>query len=153
MKSVITYGTFDIFHIGHLNLLERLNELGDRTIVGLSTDQFNLGKSKTALMSYEDRKKILESNRYIDLVIPENTWEQKISDVQKYNVDIFAMGADWRGKFDFLSDYCKVIYLPRTSGISSTSIKRLSSDLSREHVRAMLDAVETMSQILKTFDE
>jgi len=124
MKKVITYGTFDLLHWGHINLLKRAKELGDYLIVALSTDEFNKIKNKEAYHSYENRKFILESIRYVDEVIPENNWDQKISDVVNHNVDIFVMGDDWKGKFDFLKDYCEVVYLPRTVGISTTKIKK-----------------------------
>ncbi len=124
MKKVITYGTFDLFHVGHVNILRRAKELGDYLIVALSSDEFNAIKNKTAYHSYEDRKKILEAIRYVDEVIPEYTWEQKIKDVQEHNVDVFVMGDDWEGKFDFLKEYCEVVYLPRTEGISTTKIKQ-----------------------------
>ncbi|KRL43309.1 glycerol-3-phosphate cytidyltransferase [Lacticaseibacillus manihotivorans DSM 13343 = JCM 12514] len=107
-----------------MRLLERAAALGDELIVGLSTDEFNAIKHKEAYHSYAHRKYILEAIRYVDKVIPENDWEQKISDVKKYNIDIFVMGDDWKGQFDFLKDYCQVIYLPRTEGISTTQIKR-----------------------------
>ncbi|GGH76572.1 glycerol-3-phosphate cytidylyltransferase [Pullulanibacillus pueri] len=123
MKKVITYGTYDLLHYGHINLLKRARELGDYLIVGLSTDEFNAGKHKEAYHSYENRKLILEAIRYVDEVIPENKWEQKIDDVIKNDVDIFVMGDDWEGKFDFLKDYCEVVYLPRTVGVSTTKIK------------------------------
>lgn len=123
MKTVLTYGTFDLLHWGHIRLLERAAELGDRLIVGLSTDEFNAEKHKEAYHSYEHRKYILEAIKYVDKVIPENAWDQKIGDVKDNNVDIFVMGSDWEGQFDFLKDYCKVIYLPRTDGISTTKIK------------------------------
>ncbi len=123
MKKVITYGTFDLLHVGHINLLRRAKELGDYLIVALSTDEFNAGKHKEAYHSYEDRKAILEAIKYVDEVIPEETWEQKIPDVVNNKVDVFVMGNDWEGKFDFLKDYCEVIYLPRTPGISTTQIK------------------------------
>ena len=123
MKRVITYGTFDLLHIGHINLLKRAKALGDYLIVGLSTDEFNRVKNKKAYYPYEDRKKILESIRYVDLVIPEVNWEQKVRDILEYKVDIFVMGDDWAGKFDELKDYCQVVYLPRTEGISTTQIK------------------------------
>lgn len=123
MKKVITYGTFDLLHVGHINLLRRAKELGDYLVVAISTDEFNAIKNKKAYYSFEDRKQILEAVRYVDKVIPENTWEQKIKDVQDNNIDIFVMGHDWEGKFDFLKDYCEVIYLPRTEGISTTKIK------------------------------
>lgn len=123
MKRVLTYGTFDLLHYGHVNLLKRAKELGDYLIVGLSTDEFNALKHKEAYHNYEHRKLILEAIRYVDLVIPEENWEQKVDDVKKYKVDIFVMGDDWKGKFDFLKDYCQVVYLPRTVGISTTKIK------------------------------
>ncbi len=124
MKKVITYGTFDLFHVGHVNILRRARELGDYLIVALSSDEFNAIKNKKAYHSYEDRKAILEAIRYVDEVIPEFTWEQKIKDVQEHNVDVFVMGDDWEGKFDFLKEYCEVVYLPRTEGISTTKIKQ-----------------------------
>lgn len=123
MKKVITYGTFDLLHVGHINLLRRAKELGDYLLVAISTDEFNAIKNKKAYYSYEDRKTILEAIKYVDEVIPENNWEQKIKDVQDNDIDIFVMGHDWEGKFDFLKDYCEVIYLPRTEGISTTKIK------------------------------
>ena len=123
MKRVITYGTFDLLHVGHINLLRRAKELGDYLLVAISTDEFNAIKNKKAYYSFEDRKQILEAVRYVDEVIPENTWEQKIKDVTENNIDIFVMGHDWEGKFDFLKDYCEVIYLRRTEGISTTKIK------------------------------
>lgn len=123
MKKVITYGTYDLLHVGHINLLRRAKELGDYLLVVLSSDEFNALKHKTSYHSYEDRKIILESIRYVDEVIPEYTWEQKIKDVTDNNIDIFVMGDDWKGQFDFLKDYCEVIYLPRTEGISTTKIK------------------------------
>lgn len=123
MKKILTYGTFDLLHIGHINILQRAKELGDHLTVGLSTDEFNAGKNKKAYHSYENRKLILESIRHVDKVIPENTWDQKIKDVIDNDIDVFVMGDDWEGKFDFLKDYCEVIYLPRTIGISTTKIK------------------------------
>ncbi|MDE7383052.1 MAG: glycerol-3-phosphate cytidylyltransferase [Treponemataceae bacterium] len=124
MKRVITYGTFDLLHYGHINMLKRARELGDYLIVALSTDEFNWdSKRKQCYFSYEKRKQLLESCRYVDLVIPEESWEQKRSDVQLYKVDTFVMGDDWQGKFDFLKDLCEVVYLPRTPEISTSQIK------------------------------
>lgn len=124
MKRVITYGTFDLLHYGHINLLKRAKEYGDYLIVALSTDEFNWDeKRKKCYFTYEQRKKLLEAVRYVDLVIPEKNWKQKILDVKKYHVDTFVMGNDWEGKFDFLKDLCEVVYLPRTPEISSTQIK------------------------------
>ena len=125
MKRVITYGTFDLLHYGHINLLRRAKELGDYLVVVLSTDEFNWNeKQKKCYFSYEDRKKMLEAIRYVDLVVPEENWDQKRSDVQKYNIDTFVMGDDLKGKFDFLKDLCEVVYLPRTPDISTTQIKK-----------------------------
>ncbi|ATO44950.1 MULTISPECIES: glycerol-3-phosphate cytidylyltransferase [Lactobacillaceae] len=124
MKRVITYGTFDLLHWGHVRLLKRAKEYGDYLIVAVSTDEFNALKHKEAYHSFEHRKYILEAIKYVDLVIPEENWNQKIDDVKKYHVDTFIMGDDWKGKFDFLRDYCEVIYLPRTEGISTTKIKK-----------------------------
>ena len=124
MKKVITYGTFDLLHVGHINLLRRAKALGDYLIVVVSSDEFNAGKGKKAYHSFEDRKKILEAIRYVDEVLPEYTWEQKIDDVVNNNVDVFVMGDDWEGKFDFLKEEgCEVVYLPRTPEISSSQIK------------------------------
>lgn len=124
MKKIITYGTFDVMHIGHIRLLERARTMGDYLIVGLSTDAFNALKHKEALLPYAERKIILESLRYVDRVIPERSWEQKKIDIKKHNVTTFVMGSDWKGKFDELKDYCEVVYLPRTKGISSTLLKK-----------------------------
>ncbi len=123
MKRVITYGTFDMLHYGHVHLLRRAKEYGDYLIVALSTDEFNRGKGKECYFSYDERKLLLESIRYVDLVIPETCWEQKTTDVREYHIDTFVMGDDWAGKFDFLEEQCEVIYLPRTPEISTTKIK------------------------------
>ena len=124
MKKIITYGTFELLHYGHINLLRRARELGDYLIVALSTDEFNWNeKKKVCYFNYEQRKKLLEAIRYVDLVIPEENWEQKISDVKEFRVDTFVIGDDWEGKFDFLKDYCEVVYLPRTPEISTSQIK------------------------------
>lgn len=125
MKKVITYGTYDLLHWGHINLLRRARELGDYLIVVLSTDEFNWNaKQKKCYFTYEKRKMMLEAIRYVDEVIPENNWEQKRSDVKDNDVSVFVMGDDWKGKFDFLSDLCEVVYLPRTPDISTTQIKK-----------------------------
>lgn len=124
MKRVITYGTFDLLHYGHINLLKRAKELGDYLVVAISTDEFNKNmKNKICVQTYEERKTILESLRYVDLVIPENNWEQKVEDIRLYKIDIFCMGSDWEGKFDFLKNLCEVVYLKRTEGISTTQRK------------------------------
>ena len=132
MKKVITYGTFDLLHYGHINLLKRAKQMGDYLVVCLSTDEFNKNsKNKECYFSYEIRKQLLESIRYVDLVIPENNWNQKINDIKEFGIDTFVMGDDWKGKFDFLKDYCEVIYLPRTKEISTTKIKK---DLEKNRV-------------------
>lgn len=123
MKTVITYGTFDLFHFGHYRLLKRAKALGDRLIVAVSTDEFNAIKGKKAFQSFEKRIEVVRSLPFVDMVIPEHNWEQKIEDIRKYNVDIFVMGDDWKGKFDYLKKYCEVIYLKRTPGISSTYLR------------------------------
>lgn len=125
MKKVITYGTFDLLHYGHINLLKRAKQMGDYLVVCLSTDEFNKNsKNKECYFSYEIRKQLLESIRYVDLVIPENNWDQKIDDIKEFGINTFVMGDDWKGKFDFLKEYCEVIYLPRTKEISTTKIKK-----------------------------
>lgn len=123
MKKVITYGTFDLLHYGHINLLKRAKEEGDYLIVALSTNEFNTIKGKDCYFSFEERKKFLESIRYIDLVIPENNWEQKIHDIKEFKINTFVIGDDWKGQFDYLKNYCEVVYLPRTPNISTTKIK------------------------------
>ena len=126
MKRILTYGTYDLLHYGHIRLLKRAKELGDYLIVALSTDEFNATKGKKAYHNYETRRKMLEAIRYVDLVIPENDWNQKINDVKEYHVDVTVMGGDWEGnpKFEELREYCDVVYLPRTEGVSTSKIKR-----------------------------
>lgn len=123
MKKVITYGTFDLIHHGHINILKRAKDLGDYLVVGLSSDEFNALKGKAAYHSFEERKMILEAIKYVDEVIPEHNWGQKVSDIKSNNIDLFVMGSDWEGKFDELKEYCDVVYLPRTEGISTSKIK------------------------------
>lgn len=126
MIRVLTYGTYDLLHYGHIRLLQRSRALGDYLIVALSTDEFNASKGKKAYHDYETRKMMLEAVRYVDLVIPENCWEQKIDDIKRYEVDIVVMGDDWSGseKFTYLQEHCELVYLPRTEGISTSDIKR-----------------------------
>lgn len=130
MKRVMTYGTFDLLHYGHINILKKSKNLGDYLIVGLSSDEFNEIKGKKSVMSYEERKEILDNIKYVDKVIKESNWEQKIEDIIKYNIDIFVIGDDWEGKFDYLKEYCEVVYLPRTKSISTTLIKEI---LKKDH--------------------
>ena len=125
MRRVITYGTFDLLHYGHINLLRRAKAYGDYLIVVVSSDEFNLReKNKKCYFNYEIRKQLVEAVRYVDLVIPEESWEQKVSDIKEYHVDTFIMGDDWVGKFDYLKEHCEVVYLPRTPEVSTTQIKK-----------------------------
>ena len=124
MRRVITYGTYDLLHVGHINLLRRAKAQGDYLIVALSTDEINEFKGKKAYHNYNERKAMLEALRYVDLVIPEASWDQKPSDVKNYHVDVFVIGDDWQGEFDYLKELCEVVYLPRTEGISTTKIKQ-----------------------------
>jgi glycerol-3-phosphate cytidylyltransferase len=151
MTTVLTYGTFDLFHIGHLNLINRLSEMGDRLIIAVSTDEFNAGKGKTSVVSYEDRARIISSIKGVDLVIPETSWEQKATDITEHDVDIFAIGEDWAGKFDDLKELCEVVYLPRTDGISSTEIKQMLRVLDPQHITEMQDALSVMSRLLEHY--
>ena len=146
MKRILTYGTFDLLHFGHIRLLQRAKSLGDYLIVALSTEEFNELKGKKTYHNYETRKMMLEAIRYVDLVIPEENWEQKINDVREYHVDTVVMGSDWAGsdKFEYLNDYCNVVYLDRTEGISTSKIKK---DL------GLQNAVNGVEQIPTTRDE
>ena len=130
MTKIITYGTFDLFHVGHVRLLKRLCELGDQVVVGCSTDEFNEIKGKKTVVSFAERCEILLSCKYVHSVFAENSWDQKIDDIRREKVNIFAIGDDWEGKFDFLREYCDVIYLPRTKDISSTILKYRAKSLS-----------------------
>ncbi|HHI87861.1 MAG TPA: glycerol-3-phosphate cytidylyltransferase [Candidatus Cloacimonetes bacterium] len=124
MKKVLTYGTYDVLHYGHFRLLKRAKELGDHLTVAISTDEFNLTKGKKCVQPYNHRAEVIKAIRYVDEVIPENNWDQKIDDIRKHNIDIFVMGCDWKGKFDFLKEYCEVVYLERTPDISTTKLKK-----------------------------
>lgn len=145
MKRILTYGTFDLLHFGHIEILRRAKALGDYLVVAVSTDEFNAIKNKKAYHSYETRKKMLEAVRYVDLVIPENTWDQKRNDVKEYRIDAVVMGSDWEGneKFECLRDLCDVIYLPRTEGISTTKIKK---DLGLQTPDGNKDQIPTTKQ-------
>lgn len=145
-RTVITYGTFDMFHIGHLRLLKRMHEMGERLIVGLSTDEFNALKGKKALVPYEERREIVEAIGFVDLVIPERSWEQKVEDIRQHNVDCFVMGNDWAGQFDDLKELCEVVYLERTRGVSSTELRQtlgrlVSDELEIAHVLQLLKSM------------
>ena len=149
-RTVLTYGTFDLFHIGHLNVLKRLRELGDRLVVGVSTDEFNAIKGKKPIVPFEQRVELVRSMRYVDEAFPESDWDQKRTDIEKYDVDVFGMGADWEGKFDDLADLgVEVIYLPRTDGISTTELKRVLSAFDERHVDELKRTLDSLSQIVR----
>jgi glycerol-3-phosphate cytidylyltransferase len=149
MKTVITYGTFDLFHYGHLKLLERLRAMGDRLVVAVSTDEFNTTKGKRSFMPYEHRAAIVGAVRHVDLVIPEHCWDQKIRDVKEHRVHLFGMGDDWDGKFDFLKEHCDVVYLPRTDGVSSTSLKSLARAFDGDTVARLSEAQSLIAELLR----
>ncbi|MCP1641863.1 glycerol-3-phosphate cytidylyltransferase [Pseudomonas citronellolis] len=151
-KVVLTYGTFDLFHSGHLKLLARLKKLGTKLIVGVSTDEFNAGKGKKTIIPFQDRISIVENIKHVDLAIPEENWEQKVNDIKKYNVNIFGMGHDWEGKFDHLRQWCEVIYLPRTNGISSTEIKNSLKALDQNHIKEIKKSLDLISSIIEKLD-
>lgn len=151
-KTILTYGTFDMFHIGHLRLLERLSNLGDKLIVAVSTDEFNKLKGKNTIIPYQQRAEIIEAIKYVDMVIPEENWEQKIDDIKKYNVDIFSMGHDWTGEFDFLKKYCEVVYLPRTKGISTTDLKQQLNQISKINIEDINRAFEILQRLKSDFE-
>ena len=148
-RTVLTYGTFDLFHIGHLRLLERLRALGDRLVVGVSTDDFNRQKSKTAIFPYEHRARIVAALRCVDLVIPERSWDQKRTDVLEHGVKVFGIGSDWAGRFDDLRDICEVRYLERTEGVSSTDTRRILDTLDQEGLRNMEAAMQFLGALAK----
>lgn len=149
MTTVITYGTFDLFHVGHVNLLRRLRGLGDRLVVGCSTDEFNALKGKKTVMPYEHRAAILSSLRYVDKVFPEKSWDQKRGDIAREEVDIFAMGEDWAGKFDDLADVCDVVYLPRTQDVSTTEVRQWVNAMHAERIDELRHALERVEAIAR----
>ncbi len=148
-KVVLTYGTFDLFHVGHLNLLERLRALGDRLVVGVSTDEFNAGKGKRTIVRYADRLRIVQSIKCVDLAFAETSWDQKPDDIRRYDVDIFGIGDDWKGRFDELETLCQVVYLPRTQGISSSDIKEAMRILDQAHVGELKRALGTLAAVVE----
>ena len=151
-KVILTYGTFDMFHVGHLKLLKRLSRLGGKLIVAVSTDTFNELKGKKTIIPYEQRAEIVEAIEYVDKVIPEESWEQKVEDIKKYQVDIFAMGDDWEGKFDDLKSYCEVVYLPRTADISTTQLKASLKSISKINIEDINKAFEILKRIKEDFE-
>jgi glycerol-3-phosphate cytidylyltransferase len=151
-KTIITYGTFDMFHIGHLKLLQRLKNMADELIVAVSTDEFNTLKGKKVMISYANRAEIVENIKCVDQVIPEHNWEQKIGDIKKYNIDVFAMGDDWRGEFDFLKEYCEVVYLERTKDISTTQLKKSLTNFMSIPKEDIINAFEIIEALKKDFE-
>lgn len=149
MKIIITYGTFDLFHIGHVRLLKRLKSLGDKLYVGISSDEFNKQKGKKSFFSFDERAEIVSSCKYVDLVFKENSWDQKRDDITKYHADVFAMGDDWSGKFDHLASLCEVVYLPRTEDISTTDIKKSLSTVDQEKLNELEDTMSKVIDIVK----
>ncbi len=149
-KTVLTYGTFDLFHIGHLNVLRRLRALGDRLVVGVSTDEFNAVKGKKPVVPFEQRIELVRAIKFVDEAFPESTWEQKRDDVVTYGVTVFGMGEDWKGRFDDLNDLgVEIVYLPRTKGISTTEMKRVLSAFDTRHVDELKKTLDSISQIVK----
>lgn len=153
MKTVITYGTFDLFHVGHIRLLKRLKKLGDRLIVGISSDEFNSIKGKQSFFSYEERAEIVAACQYVDEVFPEHNWGQKRLDIEKYKADVFAMGEDWAGKFDELNDICQVVYLPRTEDISTTQIKKTLSSLKKNELEKIERSLHDVIEVVKAMSQ
>ncbi|EGQ9595717.1 TPA: adenylyltransferase/cytidyltransferase family protein [Vibrio parahaemolyticus] len=150
MIRVLTYGTFDLFHVGHIRLLKRLKELGTELYVGVSSDEFNQKKGKNSFFSYEERSEIVGACKYVDFVFKEDCWEQKRGDIEFYGADIFAIGDDWKGEFDFLNDTCKVVYLPRTDDISTTKIKETLSSISKSELEKIEKSLHDIIGIVKT---
>ena len=156
MKKVITYGTYDMFHIGHLNLLKRAKALGDYLIVAVSSDEFNAIKGKKTIIPFDQRAEIVRSIKYVDEVIKEDNWEQKVNDIKEHDINVFVMGNDWKGKFDFLKKYCDVIYLPRTKNISTTLLKtdihklnNFYATLKSVYSEDLMKAIEVVIQFMK----
>lgn len=148
MTTVITYGTFDLFHVGHVRLLKRLRELGDRLVVGCSTDEFNAVKGKQAVLNHAQRVEVLQSCRYVDAVFPEHHWDQKRADILRERADIFSMGDDWLGKFDHLGDVCRVVYLTRTEHISTTDIRHFVQVARQDEVRRAKAAAQHLVDMI-----
>ncbi len=150
MKTIITYGTFDLFHVGHIRLLKRLRKLGDKLIVGVSSDEFNAEKGKSSFFSYAERVEILKSCKYVSQVFQEDNWQQKRHDIKKYNADILAMGDDWKGKFKELQDICEVVYLPRTENISTTQIKQALIKINSTDLDKIESSLHDVISIIKS---
>lgn len=152
MKAVLTYGTFDLLHVGHVNILERLKEPGDRLVVGISSDEFTRLKGKQSVHSYAECARIVGARRYVDLVIPEHDWSQKRNDVQEHLINVFGIGEDWRGKFDKLSNTCEVVYLPRTDSISSTNLKNSLSRIDGDLINKIKHNSDSVLNLVKALE-
>ena len=149
---VLTYGTFDLFHIGHLRMLRRLRELGNYLIVGVSTDSFNEVKGKRTIVPFSNRAEIVRSITYVDQVIEEKSWDQKVDDVVNYGVDIFGIGEDWKGKSEDLNELCQVVYLPRTDGISTSALKSSLELFDKDHIGQFKQALDVISDLIQKLD-
>jgi len=154
MTRIITYGTFDLFHVGHVRLLKRIKEMGTSLYVGVSSDEFNRRKGKKSFFSYSERAEIVQSCKYVDFVFPEDDWEQKIDDIRKYRIDTFVMGDDWLGKFDYLQlkTDVQVKYLSRTENVSTTAIKNKLSKIDThkiDHLESQLHDILDVVKALK----
>lgn len=149
-RIVLTYGTYDLFHIGHLRLLQRLHELGDRLVVGVSTDEFNLTKGKRSFIPYEHRAEIVASLAIVDSTFPEDRWDQKREDIQRLGAAVLGMGDDWVGRFDELGDICEVVYLPRTANVSSTALRQRLAPFGEAEREKLQAALEVMSDLLQS---
>lgn len=152
MTTVLTYGTFDLFHVGHVRILERAAALGERLCVGVSTDEFNAIKGKRCIMPYENRASIVGALRCVDQVLPENDWAQKRADIERLGADILVMGDDWTGKFDDLNDICKVVYLPRTQGISTTELKQTLQAFKGEKIAQLQDGLRALQSVVEQLE-
>lgn len=151
-NTVLTYGTFDLFHVGHLRLLERLREQGTKLIVGVSTDEFNAVKGKTTIIPFSERIEIIRALACVDMAIPEESWDQKEHDIEYYAVNTFAMGSDWKGKFNELQSKCNLVYLPRTEGISSTKLKQALRSVDKAHVEDLKSALDLIASVVQSID-
>ena len=153
MKTVLTYGTFDLFHIGHVRLLERARDLGDRLCVGVSSDEFNAIKGKRSIMPYSHRAAIVGAMASVDEVFAENDWGQKEEDIRRLEADVLVMGDDWRGKFDDFGNLCEVVYLPRTQDISTTELKSALAAFRGDKIAELQRALQAMQSVVNQLGE
>jgi len=153
MRTVLTYGTFDLFHIGHVRILERARSLGDRLYVGISTDNFNSVKGKKSIIPYEHRSAIVRALTCVDDIFPENDWNQKELDIERFNANVLVMGHDWAGKFDHFKEFCEVNYFPRTEGISTTELKLALSAFRGDKLSELRRALDTVQSVVEQLGE